>query len=255
MISCNHNRISYKNPDVKILFLHHSTGMNVWKGKLRGMAKFTKRLGPSLVPKLLSYYNKTNGKKYAIERRKFPVSPYPWENFPYDYYNIWIKNAGDKPFMNNPTLEMLVPEYDVIIFKHCFPFSNIFPDDSIPDINSKKKTIENYKLQYEALKNKLNEFRNNKFIIWTGAALVEKSTNQKEAERSREFIEWMTTEWDRPGDNIYIFDFRAIETEGGLYIKQEYAVSEYDSHPNEILSEKAAQMLVDRIIEVVENSN
>jgi hypothetical protein len=254
MTSCNNNKLTYKNPDERILFLHHSTGMNVWKGEIKGLANFTKRIGPSVVPNLLEEYNKKTGKKYSIESRIFPIKPYPWENYPYDYYNIWVKNAGNAPFLNNPTLEILTSEYNVIIFKHCFPFSNILPDDSIPDVNSKKKTITNYTLQYNVLKSKLKEFPNTKFIIWTGAALVEKMTNPEEAERARKFTNWLLTEWDEPGDNIYFFDFRDIETEGGLYLKPEYAVGELDSHPNEQLSIKAASLFVNRIIEVIEKS-
>jgi hypothetical protein len=255
MISCHNNKLAYKKPDSRILFLHHSTGMNVWLGEKNGLTKLSERFGPSMVARLLKDYNKSTGKKYSIERKYFPINPYPWANYPFDYYNIWVKNEGNKLFMNNPTLEMLVPQYDIIIFKHCFPFSNILPDDSVPDIDSSKRTIANYKLQYEALKNKLKEYPDTKFIIWTGAALTEKSTNYEEAERAREFIAWMTTIWDEPDDNLYIFDFRKIETEGGLYLKPEYAVSEFDSHPNEILAEKAAKSFVERIIEVVENSN
>jgi hypothetical protein len=254
MISCSKNKLTYPNPDAKILFLHHSTGQNVWKGKLNGLASLSMRLGSSLVPKLLKEYNKVNGKKYAIYEIWFPNNPYPIENNPYDYYNIWVKNAGQKPFMEQPTLEMLTAEYDMIIFKHCFPVSNILADDSLPDINSSKKTIANYKLQYNALKNKLKEFPKIKFIVWTGAASVEKATTPEEAKRAKDFIGWVKNEWDEPDDNIFIFDFNQIETEGELYLKPEYAKSLTDSHPNEILSKKAAELLVNRIIEVLENN-
>lgn len=252
LISCSNNRLTYINPDARILFLHHSTGMNVWKGEIKGLAKYTKRLGPSLVPELLKDYNELNGKKYTITRRRFPTHPYSWENYPYDYYNIWVNHAGKKPYMRNPTLEILTIDYDVIVFKHCFPFSRILSDDTIPDINSGKKTIANYKFQYDALKNKLREFPKTKFILWTGAALVERATTREEAQRAKDFVSWVTDEWDVPGDNIFIFDFREIETEGGLYIKPEFASGQYDSHPNEVLSVKAAELFVNRIVEVIE---
>jgi hypothetical protein len=241
----NDSRLSYKNPDARIIFLHHSTGKNVWNGEMKGMAE---------VPKLLRQYNKDNNKKYAIEERSFPSSPYPWENYPFDYYNIWVKNSGTEPFMSQPTLEMLTSKYDLIIFKHCFPFSSILAEDSLPDINSNRKTIANYKLQYEAIKNKLLEFPETKFIIWTGAALTEGLTTPEEAERARIFTSWMINEWDEEDDNIYIFDFRDIETEGGLYLKSEFAIGEMDSHPNKILGSKAAKLFFKRIIDVIENN-
>ena len=26
-------------------------------------------------------------------------NPYGWNNYPYDYYNIWVKNAGEELYM------------------------------------------------------------------------------------------------------------------------------------------------------------
>jgi hypothetical protein len=248
------NEVTYKDPDVRILFLHHSTGQNVWKGKLSGLAGISMRLGKNMVPELMKEYNRSAGTKYALSERWFPDAPYPIENNPYDYYNIWVKNAGTTPFMGQPTLEMLASEYDIICFKHCFPISNILADDSVPDINSQKKTIANYKLQYNALRDKLKQFPDNKFIIWTGAAQVENGTTPDEAERARAFITWVKEEWDEPGDNIFLFDFNNIETEGGLFMKPEYATSVADAHPNELLSMKAAKLFVNRIVEVIEKN-
>jgi hypothetical protein len=241
-------------PDAKILFLHHSTGHNIWKGKISGLASISMRLGPSLVTKQLKDYNRANGRKYAISKLWFPSAPYPSENNPFDYYNIWVKNAGQTSFMGQPSLESLTSEYDIIIIKHCFPSSNILEDDSIPDINSKKKTLSNFILQYNAIKKKLLEFPNTRFIVWTPAAQVEKLTTPDEAKRTQEFIKWVKNEWDTPGDNIFIFDFNKIETRGGLYLNPEYAKSLEDSHPNEILSIKSADLLVERIIEVIETN-
>jgi len=206
------------------------------------------------VPTYIKAYNKANNKKYAISETWFPGKLYGFDNNPFDYYNIWVKHAGKELFMGQATLEILSAGYNVIIFKHCFPSSNILEDDPVPDINSEKKTLANYKLQYNALKSKLKEFPGTKFIIWTLAASVEKATTPEEASRTREFVNWVKNEWDEPGDNIYIFDFNQIETEGGLYLKPEYAVSETDSHPNAILSEKAARIFADRIIEVLEKN-
>jgi hypothetical protein len=245
--------ISYDNPDLKILFLHHSTGRNIWYGDVDQYQRLNLKKSTCMVPRLIKEYNERTGKKISIEEQTFPSGePYPWHNYPFDYYNIWVKNAGENSYMQEPTLEMLTPDFDIIIFKHCFPVSSIEEDDGKPDINSKKKTLENYKLQYKALKDKMNEFPGTKFIVWTGAALVEGATNENEAKRALEFYKWVTEIWDVEGDNIEIFDFRKIETQGGMFLKPEYATSSTDSHPNLMLSEKAALQFVDRIISVVE---
>jgi hypothetical protein len=39
-----------------------------------------------------------------------------------------------------------------VVFKHCFPVSGIDIDTGSPDITSEARTIENYELQYAAIK-------------------------------------------------------------------------------------------------------
>lgn len=224
--------------DVKILFLHHSTGNNVWKGG---------------VPKWFKEFNGKNGANYRITEQAFPKKrPYGWANYPYDYWNIWVKNAGDKPFMKEATLEMLTPQYEVIVFKHCFPVASVKEDDGKPDIASDKKTIANYKLQYEALKEKMRSFPETRFIVWTGALLAEDDTSPENAERAAEFFKWVRDQWDEPGDNIFIWDFATVEGEGGLYLKKEYQAGAGDSHPNKEFCRKAAPLFAQRIVDVIE---
>ncbi len=246
-------QLVYDNPDMKIIFLHHSTGKNVWYGDIEQQSIINLRSKMAMVPRLLKEYNDRNNLKIGIEERAFPSGEtYPWKNYPYDYYNIWVDHAGEEPYMGEPTLEILTREYDIIIFKYCYPYSNILADDGNPDINSEKKTVPNYKLQYNALREKLHAFPDTKFIVWTGAAQVESKTNEESAIRSIELTKWVKDEWNTPGDNIEIFDFREIATEGGLYIKPEYAIGNTDSHPNIHISTIAAESFVEKIIEVVE---
>jgi hypothetical protein len=156
--------------------------------------------------------------------------------------------------MEEPTLEILTKTNQVIIFKHCFPVSNIQPDTDTADINSNIQTLANYKLQYEALRNKLHEFPQTKFILFTGAALIEKLITEEEAGRSKEFFTWVTEEWDVPDDNIFIWDLYSLETEGGLYFKKDYAVSENDAHPNVNFAGKAADLFFRRLVDIIENN-
>ena len=96
LTGCSFNELKNRDPDAKVAFLHHSTGIYVFKGERHGLSKYTTRLGPSLVTDLFRQYNKDNNTKYSIKARKFPSGdPYPWNNYPYDYYNIWVNNAGE----------------------------------------------------------------------------------------------------------------------------------------------------------------
>jgi hypothetical protein len=218
-----------------VIFLHHSTGENVWLGG---------------VPEFIDEYNEENGKDYDVRELDFPTDEYAWENFPYDYWNIWVNHEGSSNYRGQPTLETLTSKYDVIAFKHCFPVGYIEPDTGNPSVSSSEKTLENYKAQYEALKDKMHEFKNNKFIVWTGAALIESETEPEYAERTREFFDWVKDEWDEEDDNIYVWDFYELETDGGLYMKDGY--SQGDSHPNESFSADVAPLFGQRIVDVIE---
>jgi hypothetical protein len=234
----------------KIIFLHHSTGKNIWLGKTnRYVYKLTKK---GDVQKFFNQYNSVHKTNYQIEEMTFPkATPYGWKNYPYDYYKIWVKNAGETAYLEEPTLELLTKDYDIIIFKHCFPVSNIAADTGKPDINSDEKRIENYKLHYNALKKKIHEFPENKFIVWTPAVNTRNLMNEEEAIRTQQFYTWMTEEWNEDGDNIYIWDFYKYETDGGLYLAEKNAISPGNSHPGKEFATKVAPLFCNFIIDVI----
>jgi hypothetical protein len=238
----------------KIIFLHHSTGYNIWVGGTnRYVYKLTKE---GDVKKYFSKHNRKYKTNYVISEQYFPKqAPYGWNNYPYDYYNIWVKNAGPNPYMEEPTLEMLTKEYDIIIFKHCFPGSRILEDTGSPNIDSDEKRLENYKLQYNALKQKMHEFPNNKFIAFTPAVNTKNQMTEAEAKRTADFRSWMTEEWDEKGDNIFLWDLYKYETEGGLYLKDENASSPDDSHPNKKFAARVAPLFSKFIIDVIESGS
>ena len=223
--------------NVSIIFLHHSTGHGVWRNG---------------VPEWFARYNADNGTNYQIIERSYPKGdPYKWKNYPFDYWNIWIKNEGFKPYMEEPTLETLTQLFNVVVFKHCFPVSNIEADAGSPDITSEKKTLGNYKIQYAALKKKLHSYQGIRFIVWTGAALVRENTNEENAKRAKEFFAWVKNEWDEKGDNIYVWDFWELETEGGIYLKDNYARALDNSHPNDEFDRRVAPYFCTRIVDVI----
>ncbi len=252
---CSHDdykdKLGKSENEINVLFLHHSTGNNIYKGDMSD--------GKPAVKKWFENFNKQHDPDVNFVETNFPQSRryrylgYGWNNYPYDYYNIWVKHGDKSSYKNEPTLKTLTPLWDVIIFKHCYPVSSI-KEDGKPDIDSNVKTLANYKLQYSALKNKLLEYPDTKFIVWTGAALTVKANEQERAERAREFFTWVKQEWDEPGDNIYLWDFYELETEGGLYLKDEYAASPTNSHPNKMFSAMVASLLCQRVVDVIVNN-
>ena len=228
-----------ESPDggIQILFLHHSTGGVIWDGG---------------VPEWFDAYNADHGTSYHITERAYPGDGYPWANYPYDYWNIWVKHEGDRQYKKQDTLEIMTGEYDVIVWKHCFPVSAVEADIGSPDVGSDVKSVENYKLQYEALKAKMRQFPETRFVVWTGAALVAGATNEAQATRAQEFFRWVIDNWDEPGDNIYVWNFWQLETEGGLYLLDEYAVSADDSHPNGAFAARVAPYFAQRIVDAID---
>jgi len=223
-------------PDASVVYLHHSTGGCIWDGG---------------VPEWIGDYNASSATSYSIAEHAYPASDgYGWQNYPYDYWNIWIAHEGTEPYMGEDTLEILTARYDVIVFKHCFPVSHIVEDSGSPDITSSTKSIENYRLQYEALREKMHAFPDNRFIVWTGAALVEADTNEAEGTRARQFFTWVKETWDVPGDNIFVWDFFELETEGGLYLLDEHSAG--DSHPGATFSATVAPYCAQRIVDVIQ---
>jgi len=234
---CTCPPLEYNRPLVKTIFLHHSTGNNIWNGG---------------VPGWFDGFNADSTTQYLISERAYPSgSPYPWNNYPYDYWNIWVDHAGSEPYQQEPTLELLTADYDIIVFKHCYPVSDIKADTGSPDVSSAVKRTENYKLQYDALKEKMHQFPLTRFVVWTGAARVQAATNQANAQRAKDFFSWVVDEWDQPGDNIFIWDFHKLETDGTLYLKNEYAASSSDSHPNSSFSDTAAPLFCRRLVDVI----
>lgn len=233
--------------ETNILFLHHSTGGVIWQGTASSPKKAD-------LPQLFARYNKEKQTNYVIKQQEFPqAKPYGWNNYPFDYYNLWVKNAGPSAFLEEPTLEILTKDYQIIIFKHCYPVSNIQPDQNPADINSEFKTIPNYKLQYSALRDKLHAFPETKFMLFTGAVNVKSNMTEDEAQRTKEFFSWVINEWDLPGDNIFIWDLYSLQTEGGLYFKDDYAASPSDSHPSTDFAGRVVKLLFNRIIDVIQN--
>lgn len=252
-----------KAQDEKIIFLHHSTGGLIYsKGS---------------VAQSIADYNKQHGTTFNISERNFPNKPYPWENYAYDYWNIWIngyckQQEGTETYKNVECLESLTKDYDVIIFKHCFPGAEVLENTGSPDITSKRKSLENYKLQYRALREKLDRFPDNDFIVWTLVPLHRLSGNAPEtAARAKEFVDWVKTDWlledGKKHPNIHIFDYFSLAAEldkqkaGGskvqycLKYEYELAHDSGDSHPNDLACKEIGPKFSDFIIQILTSKN
>ena len=212
------------------------------------------KIYPFGVPGFIARWNATNATDYRITQLTYPATTagYPWENYPYDYWNLWVAHTGDRRDRGEMNLDDLVRDFDVIVFKHCFPVSEIVAPHGEPDVTSSARTIDNYKLQYEALKRRLHQFPEKRFILWTGPVLAPSATDAAQAGRAREFFDWVRTTWDEKGDNIFLWDFYSVEADPNGYLTAGQGVAPGNSHPGSALSRAGAALIGRRIVDVIE---
>jgi hypothetical protein len=238
----------------KVMFLHHSTGDGVYyEGNVSGW---------------ITNYNVLYSKNYQISERAYPDIPYPWANYPFDYWNLWINNQCNNSNPNIECLDKLTQNFDVIIFKHCFPGAAIAPDNGNPSISSSSQTLENYKLQYRSLRTLMDSYPTRKFIVWTLAPLHRLSTNTEDAARARQFVDWVKGTWliedAKSHPNIFIFDFFGYVAENNptpsngkvncLRYEYEGSHTGSDSHPNKLANETVGPLFAQFIVNTIQNT-
>jgi len=239
----------------KVIFLHHSIGKNLYFN--------------GNVASWINNYNQSNGKSFHVVERSYPNTPWPWNNYPYDYWKLWVNGSCNSADTSIECLNTLAANYDMVIFKHCAPGSSIYPDNGEPDVTSSYQTIANYKLQYRALRSLFDSYPNTKFMVWTLPPWHRLSTSPEVALRAYEFVQWVKNEWltedGKTHSNIFIFDFFSLVAEmnenpenGHRYcLKYEYEGShtDADSHPNlaanQLIGPVFAQAIVNAFAENV----
>ena len=240
--------------DQKILFLHHSTGNNLFYN--------------GNVAEYIQDYNTSHSTNYQITELAYPNTPYPWDNYPYDYWNLWVNQSCNNDNPNIMCLDEMAINYDVIIWKHCYPGASIQSDNGNPDVSSSAKTLANYKLQYKALLNLMAQYPETKFIVWTLVPLHRNATNPAQAIRANEFVNWVKGSWLQEDgsshSNVHIFDFfgnaaeMSANPENGVQYCMKYAYegshSGSDSHPNKLANETIGPIFSQFIIDAIEDN-
>ncbi len=247
--------------EAKVIFLHHSTGGMIFEG--------------GDVSDSLAAFNQGNGTNYSIKDWNFPYKPYQWANYPYDYWNIWINGycedyRGKKGYVNVMCLDDLAANYDVVIFKHCYPGADILEDTGNPDISSDRKSLENYRLQYRALRDAFTSFPRTHFVAWTLAPRHRLYPGATEnAERVKEFVDWVNNEWLQEAGknykNIHVFDFFSYAAELDpnvqppavkycLKYKYERSHDQNNSHPNELACKEIGPRFYRFIMDLLEEN-
>ncbi len=135
-------------------------------------------------------------------------------------------------------------QHEVIVFKSCFPVSNIASDDQ----------LEQYKTYYLTIRDQMDRHRDRVFVIVTPPPLNPAETNAQNAARARAFATWLKSDEYLAGHpNVFTFDLFDQLAEGNP-ASPEYNMlrSAYrdgtDSHPNQLANETVGPLFVDSVI-------
>ncbi len=149
---------------------------------------------------------------------------------------------------------------DIVMFKPCFPNSDIVSDGSQPgDPFGHERTMANYKAVFAQLRVEISRNPEKLFIYMTAPPLVPDSTTAENARRAKRFNEWVVNEYlpmyaDKTGlDNLAVFDLFSFLTDEDGYLKAEYRKEKQgDSHPNEAASRAVAAKFMEQFRPMLE---
>jgi hypothetical protein len=234
------------NENMKVLFIHHSTGGNLIKqGDLRGELK---KIAPNIefwdhsynlfpvLPKLVALFTNYTGLsdaqgKMTGKQHDIVLS----NNSPKEYAEIFARDPND------PTLKAIL-NYDVIAFKNCFPTTKITSDEQ----------LEEYKTYYTKIKESVSKYPNKKFILLTPPPLRKEVTTSDNAKRAQELANWLNSDQIiKNQGNLFVFDFFQLLSDDYGYLKPEYTPLIWiDSHPNKKANKTIAPIFAKFIVEI-----
>ncbi len=226
---------------VRAIFLHHSVGLNILEDG--GVRLMLAKAAPDLAlwdhgyneQGLRDAAGKTTGQNYNI-----PAD----DTTPIGYATLFSQEVTSPP--QNALSHLL--EYDVIIFKSCFPVSSI----------KSEAQLEEYKICYRKIRQTIDNHPDKLFIYFTPPPQTIAETNLEEARRARVLATWLKSgEFSAKAANLAIFDLYSLLADNnpkssryGMlqseFVRQglRFWKPTHDSHPNEKANQFVAPKLV-----------
>ena len=130
-------------------------------------------------------------------------------------------------------------QHDIIMFKSCFPASNI-KDDAM---------LEDYKKWYQSLLPTFKAHPDILFIAMSTPPLTRWETKPDRAARARTWSRWITTEYAKDVRNVKVFDlFDALAIREGKdnasTLAPQFATARGDSHPSREGAQAVTRMFI-----------
>ena len=135
-------------------------------------------------------------------------------------------------------------QHEVIVFKSCFPVSQIASDEQ----------LESYTEHYLQIRDTMDRHLDRVFIVVTPPPLNPAATDPEAASRARAFADWLTSDaYLNNHPNVFAFDLFDLlaedesEVPDHNMLRRDYR-SGSDSHPNKRANETIGPLLVDVIV-------
>ena len=235
MLAGTGSSTAQESDPISIIFMHHSTGENlIWQGGVR----------EGLTEHGYTFWdhgyndNGLTGPDGINTGINWDV---PGDNTdPDGWYETFQQPVTDPP--SNTFSHML--QHDVIIFKSCFPSSHIYDEDM----------FETYQHYYLTIRDVIDQHPDKLFIPWTTPPLVPNETDAEAAARARRWAAYLVSDEYLEGHpNIAVFDVNSLWSDENGYLRAEYRMNEWDSHPNEYANQTVGPMFVEFIHEAIMN--
>lgn len=245
--------------DLRILFLHHSTGRNlIQQGEVRKLIA-ARNLRDGTNHEFWDHdYNEIGLSGPSGERVGVSFGLPDDNTDPVGFDRLFSQPVHDPP--DNALSHVL--QFDVVVFKSCFPVSAIH---SLFE-------LEQYKQHYIAMRDTFARHPHILFVVLTQPPLIPSTmvgsfvarkmkwmwTNAEDAARAREFTRWLTShEFRMDLPNVATFDFFDLLAESSdsakdpNTLRSEYRSGRfgYDAHPNEEANKAIAPLFVDTILD------
>lgn len=216
-----------------IIFLHHSCGQNlIEQGHVReGLSE-------------LGYEFYDHG--YNDDGLRLADGTYSGTNFnvpgdntdPDGLAEIFSQPLHDPP---DNTFSHLM-QYDVIIFKSCYPTSNITGEDQLAE----------YQAYYLTIRDRMDQHPEKTFIIVSQPPEVPGNSDRDAADRAREFVNWLRSgEFLSGHNNLFMFDFFDLLAGEDNFLRVDYRYDDYDGHPNERANQEIGPIFVDFVNQAI----
>jgi len=219
---------------IRILFMHHSTGGNlIQQGGVRdGLTALGYEFwdhgyneeglsGPDGSP---------TGTDFAVPDDN--TNPDGWAA-------IFAQPVTDPP--TNTLSTML--GYDVILFKSCFPTSDITDEEMLVD----------YERYYLSIRDVIDRHPDKLFVAFTPPPLVPGATSLENAARAKRWAAYLASdEYGKGHPNLAVFDFFSLLADRDGYLRVEYRSDESDSHPNDLANRTIGPVLVRFVRDAIE---